>query len=484
MKIVTARQAADAIKDGSVFTIGGFCGFVAPDELLIGIRERYEETGSPKGLTMLKGVSVGDYAERGASRISVPGLVTKIICSHLGLEPGTMKLVAGGDAELTMLPLGTIVEFETAAASGMKDIITEVGIGTFVDPDVDPDAMADKITINGTEYLHYAAMPIDVALIRMTTADEAGNLTCEKEAMVADQFEAAAAAHNSGGIVIAQVERTVPAGELDPRDVKIHGSMVDYVVVSSPENHIQGYDSPDFRPELTGEVRVPPSEIEPMPLSARKICGRRAYREIEEGSIVNLGIGMPDAVGAVAGEEGTQDKMTLSTESGVLGGVPISGLGFGAAINPDAMYKMADILRLYDGGLLDMAVLGLAETDAHGNVNVSKFGGRSVGPGGFIDISQNAKKVIFMGTLTTKNGGKKFIPEVEQITFSAKTALTKGQTVLYVTEKAVFRLTEDSPELIEIAPGLTPEKDIFPCMGFVPKVAGDLKVMEDWLFSE
>ena len=192
MKIVTARQAAEAIKDGSVFTIGGFCGFVAPEELLIGIRERYDETGSPKDLTMLKGVSVGDYAERGASRISVPGLVTKIICSHLGLEPATMKLVADGDAELTMLPLGTIVEFETAAASGMKDIITEVGIGTFVDPDVDPDAMADKITLNGTDYLHYAAMPIDVALIRMTTADETGNLTCEKEAMVADQFEAEA----------------------------------------------------------------------------------------------------------------------------------------------------------------------------------------------------------------------------------------------------------------------------------------------------
>ena len=484
MKIVTRREAAEAIKDGSTFAVGGFCGFVTPDELLLGIRERFDETGHPKDLTMLKGVSVSDYGERGVNRITLPGLVTKVICSHLGQEPGTMKLVADGDADLIMLPLGTIVELETAAASGRKDIITEVGIGTFIDPDVDPNAMADKITVNGTEYLHYEAMPIDVALIRMTTADENGNLTCEKEAMVADQFEAAAAAHISGGIVIAQVERIVGAGELDPRDVKIHGRMVDYVVVSHPENHIQGYDTDEFRPELTGDTRAPLSAIQPMPLSARKVCGRRAYREIEEGSIVNLGIGMPDSVGAVAGEEGTQDRMTLSTESGVLGGVPISGLGFGAAINPDAMYKMADILRLYDGGFLDMAVLGLAEADISGNVNVSQFGGRSVGPGGFIDISQNAKKVIFIGTLTTKSGGKKFRREVEQITFSAKTALAKHQEVLYITEKAVFRLTENGPELFEIAPGLDPEKDIFPCMEFEPAVAEDLRVMEDWLFSE
>lgn len=485
MKIVSRREAADQIKDNGVFVIGGFCGFVCPDEVLLGIRERFDETGHPSGMTMLKGVSVGDYGERGASRVSQPGLVTRVICSHLGLEPDTRKIVADGDAELKMLPLGTIVEFENAAASGRKDIITEVGIGTFADPDVDPEgSMADKIVIGGTEYLHYEAMPIDVALIRMTTADERGNLTCEKEAIVADQFEAAAAAHNSGGIVIAQVERIVEAGTLDPRDVKIHGSMVDYVVVASPEHHLQGFDTDEFRPELTGDIRIPASQIEPMPMSARKICGRRAYREIEEGSIVNLGIGMPDAVAAVAGEEGTQERMTLSTESGALGGVPISGLGFGAAINPDAFYKMADILRLYDGGLLDMAVLGLAETDRKGNVNVSKFGGRSVGPGGFIDISQNAKTVIFIGTLTTKDGGKKFVPEVEQITFAAKTALAKGQKVLYVTEKAVFRLTENGPELCEIAPGLDPEKDIFPDMGFEPAVAEDLCVMEEWLFSE
>ncbi|MCR4668976.1 MAG: 3-oxoacid CoA-transferase [Clostridia bacterium] len=484
MEIVTRRQAAEKIKDNGVFVIGGFCGFVSPDETLLGIRERFEETGHPCGMTMLKGVSVGDYGERGASRVAVPGLVKKVICSHLGLEPATMKLVADGDADLVMLPLGTIVEFENAAASGRKDIITEVGIGTFVDPDVDPDAMADKITVNGTEYLHYETMPVDAALIRMTTADESGNLTCEKEAIVADQFEAAAAAYNSGGIVIAQVERIVEAGTLDPRDVKIHGSMVDYVVVSSPENHLQGFDKDEFRPELVGDIRLEAQDIQPMPFSARKVCGRRAYREMKEGDIVNLGIGMPDAVAAVAGEEGTQDLITLSIESGTLGGVPISGLGLGASINPDAFYKMADILRLYDGGLLDMSVLGLAQADKAGNVNVSKFGGKSVGPGGFIDISQNAKKVVFIGTLTTKNGGKKFVPEVEQITFSAKTALARGQEVLYVTEKAVFRLTEDGPELFEIAPGLDPGRDIFPDMGFVPKVAGDLKEMEAWLFSE
>ena len=512
-KFVTGYEAACAIPDGATVAVGGFCGFGSPDEVLQGMRERFERTGSPQNITLFKGVSVGDKGERGVSRIALEGLVGKVICAHVGLEPPLARMIEEDRCLAYLLPLGTITELYRAAASHRPGVMTGTGLETFADPRVEGSKanrrtaeeggdIVSLMTLDGEECLYYPAMPIHVAVIRGTTADRQGNVSMEREALQSDQFEAAAAAHNSGGIVIVQVERIVD-GPLDPQKVVLHHFMVDYIVLAAPEHHLQGFDTPEFRPELTGEVRRGngvSGGIPPMPLNDRKVCGRRAVLELRENDIINLGIGMPDSVAAVAAEEEIADRFTLSIESGVLGGVPLSGLGLGASRYPEAIYKMADVLNLYDGGCLDMAVLGLAEMDGHGNVNVSSFGGRVTGPGGFIDIAQHTKTVLFVGTFTagglrtSYDGGKltilqegrsvKFRRQVEQITFSGNYAVRTDKRILAITERAVFRLTEQGLELIEIAPGVDLERDILAHMEFTPIISPDLKEMDPRIFRD
>ena len=509
-KVISAREAANLIPDGATVALSGFCGFGSPDELLYGIRERFEETGSPKNLTLLKGVSVGDKAQRGSNRIAVDGLVHKVICSHVGLEPALAKMIEENRCLAYMVPLGTITELLRAAASNKPGVLTRCGLETFADPRLEGSKSNDltKATgedvvqlmeIAGETCLFYPTVPVDVCIIRGTYADNKGNIVLDHEALQAEQLEAAEAAHANGGIVIVQVEDVVDR-DFDPRTVKLHHFMVDYIVKARPENHIQGYDTDTYRPEVCGEKRAPIEAVAPIPLNDRKVCGRRAAMELRPDMLVNLGIGMPDAVAAVAAEEGISDRFTLSIESGVLGGVPLGGLGLGGSVNPEAIYKMPDILNVYDGGGLDMAVLGLAEIDRHGNVNVSKFGGRVIGPGGFINIAQNTKTVIFVGTFTagglktSYEGGRwnllqeghavKFKNEVEQVTFSGAHAARTGKCVLIVTERAVFRLTAEGLELIEIAPGADLERDILTHMEFMPAVSADLKEMDARLFRE
>lgn len=510
MKIISAAQAAALIPDGSTLAMGGFCGFGSPDELLIAIRQRFLETGSPKQLTLVKGVSVGDKAERGGSRIALEGLVRKVICSHVGLEPPLAKMVAENRCLAYMVPLGTIAEIYRATASHRPGVITHCGLETFADPRLEGSKANDitvksgedivsLVNIGGEDYLFYKSIPVDVCIIRGSYADRKGNIVLDHEALQGEQLEAAAAAHNSGGIVIVQVEDIVDR-DFDPRTVKLHHFMVDYVVKSRPENHIQGYDIDAFRPELCGESRkAPDAPPTVMPLNDRKICGRRAALELKPGMLINLGIGMPDSVAAVADEEGIADQFTLSIESGVLGGVPLTGLGLGACTNPEAIYKMADILGIYDGGGLDLAVLGLAEIDRQGNVNVSKYGGRVTGPGGFINIAQNTRSIIFVGTFTagglktdytegkwkllSEGRSVKFKRHVEQITFSGSYAARTGKKVMVITERAVFRLTPDGLMLTEIAPGADLERDILSRMEFTPLISDKLKLMDQRIFQ-
>lgn len=511
MKEISAAQAAALLKDGDTLAIGGFCGFGSPDEVLIAIRERFLNTASPKNLTLVKGVSVGDKAERGGSRIALDGLIGRVICSHVGLEPPLAKMIEENRCQAYMIPLGTITEILRATAANRPGLITRCGLETFADPRQE-GSKANRITreqgedivslvnIAGEDCLFYKPIPIQVCVIRGTYADRKGNIVLDHEALQAEQLEVAEATHNSGGIVIVQVEDIVDR-DFDPRTVKLHHFMVDYVVKARPENHLQGYDSPDYRPEICGEARKPSDELGPdMPLNDRKICGRRAAMELRKGALINLGIGMPESVAAVAAEEGLADQFTLSIESGVLGGVPLSGLGLGGSTNPEAIYKMADILNIYDGGGLDMAVLGLAEIDQQGNVNVSKFGGRVTGPGGFINIAQNTRTVIFTGTFTAGglrtsygdgkwnllNEGRsvKFRKQVEQITFSGKYAARTGKNVLVITERAVFRLTEQGLVLTEIAPGADLEKDILAHMEFIPIISDELKTMDERIFRQ
>lgn len=507
-QVISAREAAALVHDGNTLAHSGFVGFGLPDYLLEALQERYEHTSSPKNLTLIKIIGDSDKKGHGSDRLAAEGLVRTLISSHAGLEPDFSRSIQENKCLAYMLPLGVLLKLFRAQAAHQPGVWTETGLHTFVDPRLEGGKANDRTRhegpdlvrlthVDGKEYLFFPALPIHICFLRGTYADEEGNISIEKEALQCDQLELAAATHNSGGIVVVQVEDIVARGTLDPRLVKLHHFMVDYVVKAPPGHHCQSLATDAFRPELTGEIKKPLAAFSPMPLSIRKICAMRAAQELSPGSLINLGIGMPQGVASAAAEMGISNLM-FSTESGVLGGIPLTGLDMGAAVNPEAIYKTADILDLYDGGCLDLAVLGLAEMDCAGNVNVSRFNGRVVGPGGFIDISQNTRHIIFLGTFTA--GGlqvscsdgalhivqegtyKKFKKQVEQITFSAEYALAHHQTVQVITERAVFVLTDKGLMLTELAPGIELEEDILQQMDFQPLIAPSLKRMDTSLF--
>jgi len=423
------------------------------------------------------------------------------------LTPKIVDLIIQEKIEAYAFPQGVMSHLIRAASGGKPGIITHVGLGTFVDPRKDCGALnriskqkfIQLIEIDGREYLFYKSEPLrkaKVALIRGTTADEYGNISMEKEALSLETLSIATLVRNNGGIVIAQVERIAVKNSLHPQMVKVPGHLVDFIVKAPQEYHWQTFGE-IYNPGYSGELKVPLSEFPKLPLNERKVIGRRAALELKAGAIVNLGIGMPEAVAAVAAEEGIFETLIFTVEAGTVGGVPAGGLSFGASLNPWAIIDQPYMFDFYDGRGLDMAFLGTAQVDEEGNVNVSKFGNRLPGPGGFINISQNAKKVVFCGTLTAgtevivkdgrikilKEGKKKFIKEVEHITFSGEYAKKFGQEVLYVTERAVFKLTEKGLELIEYAPGLDIDKDIISQMEFEPIIRSP-KVMNPKIFSE
>jgi propionate CoA-transferase len=353
------------------------------------------------------------------------------------------------------------------------------------------------IELNGEEWMMYPTFPVDVAIIRGTTADEDGNLTVEDEGALLECLPLAQAAKNSGGIVIAQVEHLAKSGTLHPKDVRVPGVLVDYILIAKPENHWQAAGT-YCNPAFAGNIKVPLNSIPELPLDERLVIARRAAMELTPGSIVNLGIGVPDGVAIVASQEGAADLLTLTTELGAIGGVPAGGENFGMSFNAQAFVEQHAQFDWYDGGGLDQAFLGAAEVDQHGNVNVSKFKGRCVGCGGFINITQNAKKVVYCGTFTAgglkvlvadgrlviqqEGRGKKYVKAVEQVTFSGAYATQTLQPVLYITERAVFELRDGVLTLTEIAPGVDLERDILAQMEFLPRIADDLKPMPAEIF--
>lgn len=505
-KIIEAEDAVAVIHDGDVIASAGYGGNGTPDQLFVALEKRFLETGSPRNLTLVFAGGQGDMKDKGLNRLGHPGLLKRVIGGHFGLIPRIEKLAVANQIEAYNLPEGILTHLFRDIGAGKPGTLSSVGLGTYIDPRhgggrmnaMTTEDIVRLINIDGEEFLFFKAFPIQVALIRGTTADPDGNITAEREALTLENLALAIAARNSGGIVLAQVERVAAEGSLDARRVQVPGVLVDCAVLAEPQHHMQTYGT-QFNPAFAGELRVPQQKVQAGELNERKIIARRAALELSPNCVINVGVGtVPDQVPLVAGEERVQDLITLTVDPGVMGGVPMSGLDFGAAVNYQAVIDHCSAFDFVDGGGLDAAFLGFGECDARGNVNASRFGARIPGCGGFINISQSARKIVFVGTFTSgglevviENGrlriakeGKfaKFVETIGQTTFSADYARRRRQHVLYVTERCVFRLGEKGLTLTEYAPGVEIERDILAQMPFKPLIDGP-RIMDPAIFQ-
>ncbi len=514
-KVVSAQEAVRLVRDGDTIATSGFVGIGFAEEIAIALEALYLSTeeqylqasGKPKNLTLVYAAGQGDGKDKGLNHFGHEGLLKRVIGGHWGLVPKLQMLAIGGQVEAYNLPQGVISHLFRDIAAGRMGHLSTVGLGTFVDPRLGggklnsrtTEELVELMTIGGKECLFYKTFPINIGIIRGTTGDPDGNITMEKEALTLEALAIAMAVRNSGGLVLAQVERIADRHTLNPRQVKVPGVLVDCVVVAQPDNHWQTF-SEKYSPAFSAEIRVLAGAIEAMTMSARKIIARRAALELRPNSVVNLGIGMPEGIASVAAEEKVIDLITLTAEPGVIGGIPAGGLNFGAAVNTQAIIDQPYQFDFYDGGGLDITFLGLAQADAQGNLNVSKFGSKLAGAGGFINISQNAKKAVFVGSFNAGRlnlkieDGKlqivedgtvcKFVREVEHCTFSGPHAARRGQPVLYITERCVFTLTPQGLELTEVAPGVDVRRDILAKMDFEPIVRGEPRTMDARIFRE
>jgi propionate CoA-transferase len=508
-KIISAEQAAALIPDGINLAapIIGLAGW--SEEIARAIAKRYEETGHPKGITLVLGSAGGNHKDKGPHVLGIEGLVTRYIGAHMHGSPNIGKLIQENKMLIYCFPQGIVVQLLREIAAKRFGMLSKVGLGTFVDPRIEggklneltrnaPD-LNEVVNFNGEEYIWYKPFPIHVGLIRGTKADERGNISMEREGANLEALQVAQAAKNSGGIVIAQVEYVAKAGSLHAKSIEVPGVLVDYVVVAKnpQEWHMQS-EGIYYQPAFSGDITLPLGALPKLPFDERLFILRRAAMELTADSVVNLGIGIPDRLATVAAQEGVTDMLTLTTEVGGVGGIPAGWPNFGMSYNAEAFVCHPNMFDWYDGGGIDQAFLGMGEIDKDGNVNVSKFNGRPIGCGGFINITTASKKVVYCGTFTTgglkvtAEDGKvkilqegnhlKFIDRVEQITFSGKYAAKNNKPILYVTERAVFKLMDGEVTLVEIAPGIDLEKDILAHMGFKPRISPDLKLMPEEIF--
>lgn len=504
MKLVSAEEAAQQIPAGAhVLVSGSGGGHAVPEKVLEALEARYLASGAPGALTLIHVVGIGDRVTTGAARFRHEGMLKRSITSALIDSPPLIDLATEDKIESYTLPQGVLSQIMRDLAAGRPGLITRTGLHTFIDPRYggarqSPSAREDLVelmTIDGKEYLRFKPFPISVAILRGTTADEDGNISMEQEAIFGEMLSCAQATRRNGGIVIVQVKRMAKRGMLPAKSIKIPGILVDYVVVDPAQR--QTYAT-DYSPAYAGELKVPLHALKRLPFDVRKIVARRAAMEIVPGAILNLGAGISTGISAVCTEEAILDDIVLTNEQGFIGGAPLTGPDSGASQNYDAIVDQPYQFDFYDGGGLDVAFLSFAEVDPAGNVNISRFGSKIVGVGGFINISQNARKVVFSGTFTS--GGleivtgdgtlrirqegrhRKFVGRIEQICYNAAFAGSEGREALFVTERCVFRAVDGELELVEVAPGVDVERDILALMSFRPRIAPQLRGMDARIF--
>jgi propionate CoA-transferase len=506
MQVISAGRAASLVESGSSVVVSGSGGgHAVPEAILAAIGDRYKAEGAPAGLCLIHAVGIGDRAARGAAHFAKPGMVRRLITSALVDSPVFVELALRDEIEAYTLPQGVISQIMRDIAAGRPGLLTKTGLRTFVDPRHGgarqsrsaTEELVELMTIDGEEWLRFKPFPVDMAILRGTTADEAGNVSMEEEAVLGEMLSTAQAARRHGGKVIVQVKRLARRGTLPGKSVKIPGILVDYVVVDPDQ--MQTYAT-RYDPSYGGELRIPLTGLRKLPFGPRKIIARRAAMELRPGDVCNLGAGISTGISAVAAEEGILDDIILTNEQGFIGGAPVTGVDSGAAQNYDAAVDQPYQFDFYDGGGIDCAFLSFVEVDASGSVNISRFADKIVGIGGFINISQNAKKVVFSGTFTagglevacvdgtlrikTEGRHSKFVREIQQICYSGPFATEQRRQAVFVTERAVFRVIDGMLELVELAPGVDLERDILAHMAFSPRISPELKPMDGRLFHE
>ncbi|MCG5214591.1 CoA-transferase [Streptosporangium soli] len=503
--IGTVEDAVALIHDGAAVWVGGSgAGHGVPQAFIDALAEHFGRAGRPRDLTTVRVVGIGDFGDVGFSQLALPGLARRTIGSNIGNEPRLGALVTAGALEAYSLPQGVLSALCRDMAAGRPGHLTHVGLGTYVDPRQTGgrqnartiECIVEVVELAGREWLFYHSLPIDIAVIRATTADEDGNLTFEHEPILGDSLALAMAAHNNGGKVVVQVERLAGRGSLRPGDIRIPGALTDLVYTDARQR--QTYLT-SHSPYYSGELRAPSAGLARTPLDVRKVIARRSFMEFRPGDICNLGFGISQQIGSIAAEEGVAEALTLTVEQGIFGGVPAFGGDGGAGYNYQARLEQPSMFDFYDGGGLDIASLSFAQVDRAGNVNVHAFDEHPRGPGGFINISTSTKRLCFVGTFTA--GGlrvsfddgslsivregrhRKFVDAVTEISFNGELAAQKGQSVRYVTERAVFELTPEGLALIEVAPGIDVERDVLAHMGVKPAMSASLTLMDARLFA-
>ncbi|HEY9468644.1 MAG TPA: CoA-transferase [Propionibacteriaceae bacterium] len=509
--VLTGAEAARLIGDSAVITISSSSGLGCPDAVLKAIGQRYAETGGPANLTTLHPIAAGDmYGIKGIDHLCRPGQLRRVLAGSYPsgsskLDPPLIRgLIHNDQIQALNIPSGVLFQMHRAASTGQPGVLTEVGLGTYADPRLEGAKMnsvtenfVQLMKIDGNDYLFYPAVKVDVAIIRATAADPYGNLSYQEECSTLGALDQAYAAHNNGGIVIAQVKRLSDA-QLPTQAVRIPGILVDAIVVDPDQMQTT---QTFYDPALSGEIHRNLDDIEPVEFGLEKVIARRAAAELQVNAIVNLGFGISAAIPRVLLEEGHADDVTWVIEQGAVGGFPATGFAFGCALNPQALVQSADQFSLLQGGGFDVAMLSFLEVSGAGDVNVSYLAARphvTAGVGGFSDIVTRAPKIVYSGYFTAGRkdiqitDGKlnivsdgtvaKFVPEIAQISFSGEMARRRRQEVLYITERCVIELTEGGLTVIEIAPGVDLEKDVLGRSGVPLLVSPDLQLMSPALF--